>query len=99
MGAEWHTLLDDENVSIAVASAATLLVMKLRASRPGRDDEDIARLLSICDITSIEAADEIYETYYPGEVLEEKAYRILRVVFAKGLPAVPPAPTPPDLSE
>ena len=98
VGAEWHTLLDDEMISISVASAETLLVMKLRASRPGRDDDDIARLLSICGIDSIERADEIYETYYPGEVLEEKAYRILRAIFTQGLPSVPPAPPLPDLT-
>ena len=98
VGADWHVILDNDDISVSVASAETLLVMKLRASRPGRDDDDIARLLSICGIHSVEAADELFESFYRGEVLEEKAYRIFRTIFDRGLPSIPEAPTPPSLN-
>lgn len=93
---EWEPLYDDGEVSVWVASARMLLAMKLRASRPGRDDDDIANLLAICKISHPDDAEELYEEFYPGEVLEPKAYRILNVVFAQGLPEIPTPP--PDAS-
>lgn len=62
------------------------------ASRPGRDDDDIANLLAICDIANSDDAGELYEEFYPGEMLEQKAHRILDVVFAQGLPEIPEEP-------
>ena len=70
--------------------------MKLQASRAGRDDDDIANLLAICEVVDSAHAAELYECYYPGEVLPEKATRILGAIFAQGLPAVPAAPARPD---
>ena len=95
--AEWEPLFDDGEISVWAASAETLLAMKLRASRPGRDTDDIADLMGICGIDSVEAAEELYESFYRGEVLEPKAYRILDAILARGTPAAPTAPPPPDL--
>ena len=92
----WEPLYSDAGISIWVASAPALLAMKLKASRPGRDDDDIANLLVICDISTVEQADELYENFYPGEVLEDKAYRMLDALFAQGLPEKPEAPAPPS---
>lgn len=89
---EWEPLYDDGEVSVWVASARMLLAMKLRASRPGRDDDDIANLLAICEVADSDDAGELYEEFYPGEILEPKAHRILTVVFAQGLPEIPKAP-------
>jgi hypothetical protein len=50
-----------------------LLAMKLRASRGRRDADDIAFLLERCDIESIDHAADLYEHYYPREVLSERA--------------------------
>lgn len=89
---EWEPLYDDGEVSVWVASARMLLAMKLRASRPGRDEDDIASLLAICKIANSDDAGELYEEFYPGEILEPKAHRILKVVFATGLPEIPELP-------
>ena len=69
-----------------------MLAMKLRASRPGRDEDDIANLLAICEVANSDDAGELYEEFYPGEILEPKAHQILNVVFAKGLPKIPESP-------
>jgi hypothetical protein len=94
--AEWEPLYDDGDVGIWVASAGTLLAMKLRASRPARDDDDIASLLAICGIDNEQDAADHYERYYPGEILEPKAERMLRTIFARGLPDRPAAPVTPS---
>ena len=86
------TAYDDGEVSVWVASARMLLAMKLRASRPGRDDEDIANLLSICAIADVDETEDLYEEFYPGEMLEPRAHRILKLVFSQGLPPTPATP-------
>lgn len=45
----------------------------------------------------IEQADTHYESFYPGEVLADKAYRLLTVLFDQGLPEKPDRPPAPDL--
>ncbi len=71
--------------------------MKLKAGRRGRDDEDVAVLLAHLEISTVEEAEEIFEEQYPGELPPDSAYRMLKEIFAIGLPAVT---TPPrvDLS-
>jgi hypothetical protein len=71
---EWETIFNENGIVIQVASAEALLVMKLRANRPGRDTDDIHQLLALCNIDSIQAADELYEEYYPGELLPDRAW-------------------------
>ncbi|CAN5334678.1 hypothetical protein BH11ACT3_BH11ACT3_18890 [soil metagenome] len=91
----WEQIYDDAGISISVGAPEMLLAMKLNASRPGRDEGDIARLLRICSISDVTAAEDLFESFYPGEVLQVKAYRILTVVFSTGLPdAVDPPATP-----
>jgi hypothetical protein len=97
--ASWYPIFNDGNVSVWVASAETLLAMKLRASRSGRDTDDIADLMAICGITSATEADVLYESFYPGEVLEPKAYRILNAIVTAGVPAVPATPPPANLRQ
>jgi hypothetical protein len=43
--------------------------MKLKANRGRRDAEDVARLLAVCKVTTVEQAQQIYESYQPQEVL------------------------------
>lgn len=93
---EWEPLYDDEQIGIWVASAPALLVMKLRASRPGRDDDDVANLLAICGVRKVDAACELYEEYYPGEELPDRALLMLGAILAQGLPEVPAEPRRPD---
>ena len=91
----WEPLYDDDTVSIWVASPGSLLAMKLRAARPARDTDDIATLLAITSITTVEAAEELYEHYFPGELPPDRAYRLLGAIFAMGLPEVPTEPERP----
>ncbi len=95
--AAWDPIFNDGNVSVWVASAEALLAMKLRASRSGRDTDDIADLMAVCGITSATEADDLYESFYPGEVLEPKAYRILDAILAVGVPVARATPPPADL--
>lgn len=94
----WELLYSNGGISIWVASAPALLAMKLQASRAGRDDDDIAKLLTICQVSSREQADELYESYYPGEVLPDKAHRLLDALLAQGLPELPEPPERPTFS-
>lgn len=86
---EWEVLYQDETVTVVVASAEALLVMKLNASRLGRDEQDIATLLSICGVSNMEEAEELMDKYYLGEGLSDKAIRLLTPIFEQGLPPNP----------
>jgi hypothetical protein len=92
---EWRTVFDQDGVTIRLASAEALLAMKLNANRPGRDDEDIAQLLVICGVDSLAGAEEVFEAYYPGDCMTERALRMVDAILDGGLPPrgeLPPAP-------
>ena len=55
------------SLTVKAAGAKTLLAMKLRASRPFKDVDDIAVLLRACQITSVEQAKAVLEEMYDGE--------------------------------
>jgi len=95
--AGWDILYNDNTVSVWVASPECLLAMKLKAARPGRDDDDIALLLSLVDIRSAHAAEQLFEEFYPGEILQHRAFDILKDIFSVGLPPAPVPPPRPDL--
>jgi hypothetical protein len=89
---EWETVYDDGRISIEVASREALLAMKLRANRPGRDTRDIRMLLSLCGVTTLDEAEELYEEFYPGDLLSPRAESIVaRILESPG-----EAPTPWD---
>ena len=94
---EWEVLYANEDITVEVASPRALLAMKLNASRPGRDVQDIANLLAICDIRDLNAAEEVLNDFYPGDGLPDKALRLLEPIFKQGLPAVPASPPAPLL--
>jgi hypothetical protein len=94
---EWESLLDDANVSIEIAPLDALLAMKLHAGRPGRDTDDIAKLLALNDISDVTSAEELFEAFYPGDVLPEKTIALLERIYAIGLPPKPQAPAAPAL--
>ena len=96
---EWHTLHDDGTVVIQVASAEAMLVMKLRANRPGRDERDIANLLAICDVTTLDDAETLYESYYPADLLPDRAVRMVERILQVGLPETPKSPPRPDFGD
>ena len=79
-GAEmWQEVLRDGPVVLYAATTDSLLAMKLHAAR-AKDMSDIEFLLDACAIGSVEAAQEVYETYYPGESLSVRAEA--RVAYA-----------------
>lgn len=71
--------------------------MKLRANRPGRDTNDIRQLLSLCGIATLEAAEGLYEDYYPGDGLSDRAVGMVERILDGGLPEHVPSPGPIDL--
>jgi len=92
---DWQPLLDDSNVSIAVAPIDALLAMKLQAARPGRDLDDIAVLLTLNQIEDTASADELYESFYPGDALPARTVETIDQMLRDGLPVKPSPPLPP----
>lgn len=94
----WEPLHDDDLVSIWVATPGSLLAMKLRAARPSRDADDIAMLLALLDISTVDEAEAVFEHYFPGELPPEPAYALLTSIFSIGVPPPPRPPTPPSFT-
>lgn len=92
---EWEVLYQDDTVTVVVASAEALLALKLRASRLGRDEQDIATLLSVCGVSSFDAVEELMDKYYLGDGISDKAMRLLTAIYQQGLPPNPKPPAPP----
>lgn len=86
---EWESIYNKDGIEIQVASAEALLVMKLLSNRPGRDTNDIRQLLALCEIRSVSAADELYEAYYPGESLPDRAWDMVESILRGGKLAKP----------
>ncbi len=66
--------------------------MKLRAARPARDTDDIATLLAILSIGTVEEVEQVFEHIFPGELPPERAYQLVDAILVAGLPAVPTRP-------
>lgn len=94
----WEPIHHDDLVTIEVAPADALLAMKLKASRPGRDTDDIRQLLAICGIDSVDAADALFAEFFPGDSLTDRAWRMVERILETGPLVPPPAPPRPDLS-
>ncbi|WP_375388340.1 hypothetical protein [uncultured Amnibacterium sp.] len=94
----WETIHDDGLVVVQVASAETLLAMKLRANRPGRDTDDIRQLLALCEVRTVEAADAFFSEFYPGDALSNRAWRMVTAILEDGPLTKPDPPAPIDLS-
>jgi hypothetical protein len=95
---DWEPIFDDDNVSICVAPIDALLAMKLNAARPGRDTDDIAKLLRLNNIATVEAAEQLFEAFYPADGLPDKAIELLRRIFSVGLPERPTPPAAPNFA-
>ncbi len=91
---EWETIYDKNGIVIQVASKEAMLAMKLRANRPGRDTRDIRLLLALCDIRTLEVAVELYEEFYPGDLLTERAEQMVTAILAGEPTSAPPSPGP-----
>lgn len=91
---EWETIYDKNGIVIHVASKEAMLAMKLRANRPGRDTRDIRLLLALCNIRTLEDAKELYEEFYPGDLLTDRAERMVTAILAGEPTPPPPSPGP-----
>lgn len=89
---EWETLYSRDGISIQVASKEALLAMKLRANRPGRDTRDIRLLMALCEIVTLQEAEDFYEEFYPGDGLTSRAVSIVTAILDDGTNEVPPSP-------
>lgn len=94
---EWEVIYSADGIIVEVASPRALLAMKLNASRLGRDDYDIANLLAICGVADVDSAENLLSDFFPGDGLPDKALRLLKPIFAHGLPEIPVAPPAPAL--
>lgn len=81
--AEWVLIAAVGNVEVYVASAETLLVMKLKAAmrRGLREVGDLRILLELTGITSVDEADELLDAFYPTDSLTEKARDIVQIAL------------------
>lgn len=70
--------LSDASLTVELATQEALLAMKLNASRPGRDDDDIRALMTACGVVTILEADDHFSEFFPGEGLPDKAVFLLR---------------------
>lgn len=93
----WETVYEHKGVSFKVTTPEVMLVMKLAASRTGRDDHDIANLLAITGLSTLTELEELFEEYFPGDVLPQKALRMINSILESGLPEIPEIPLPPIL--
>lgn len=94
---EWDTVYDRHDVVIQVAAKEALLAMKLRANRPGRDTNDIRQLLRLCNVMTLDEAESLYEEFYPGDGLTDRAVAMVTKILQDGLPERVPDPGPIDL--
>ena len=91
---EWETVFDADGILIQVAAKEALLAMKLRANRPGRDTNDIRQLLALCEINTLADAEDLYEDFYPGDSLTDRAVGMVERILAAGLPSSVASPAP-----
>ena len=80
-----------------MASKEALLAMKLRANRPGRDTRDIRLLLGLCGMTTIAEAESLYEDFYSGDSLSDRALQMVTAILADGPIEAPETPPPPAI--
>lgn len=80
---EWVPVYDEAGVVVEVASTETLLAMKLRAGRPGRDVDDIRHPRRLCGISRVKAAEELYEEFYPGDALSNRTLAIVAAILSE----------------
>jgi hypothetical protein len=79
---DWVSFDVRDGVEVRVADAPLLLAMKLRAARGRRDAADIDLLLDACSITTADAANAVFEHYYPEELLPPRAQAQLTARFS-----------------
>ena len=97
--AGWITIHDADGVVVQVADAETLLAMKLYAAqkRGRRELEDLEVLIPAVGLTTVDEAENLYTSFYPGDELTDRTARIVQAVLDLHGAAIP-APPVPDLA-
>jgi hypothetical protein len=80
---EFAIIIDGKNVTVRVAEARLMFVMKLHAARGRRDFDDLDVLAELCSIASREEAVSLYEHSYTDHVLKPAAHRWLDATFSE----------------
>ncbi len=71
-----------DHLTVDVASPEYLLAMKLLASRPEYDSEDIALLYRVLGFTTVAEGLDLVEQAYPGRPLEAKVQFLLEEIVS-----------------
>ena len=79
----WEPYLRSHNVNVYLAPFEDLLIMKLNAARPNRDDEDLRFLIRQFKLDSLDEVSAIYEARCPGEVLSLKAQKLVTQILGE----------------
>lgn len=96
--AEWVTVFRDQDVTVQVADAATLLAMKVHAAqrRGNREADDLAVLVSATGTSTVDEIEDLYDAFYPGDQLTARTHELLTAVLDAQV-ELPSAPILPDL--
>ena len=78
---DWELRFSQHNVEILIARPPLLLAMKLLAGRGRRDYPDIELLVQACGVATVDEAVEIFEHYYPTEVMRPRTLMFLETLF------------------
>lgn len=74
----WRTLLEIGVVCVVVAPPDVLLAMKLLAGRGRRDLPDLGPLIAECEIGTVSAAIELFDSFYPHDEMSRKSLAWLK---------------------
>jgi hypothetical protein len=75
---------DHPNLRVLVTPPEHLLAMKVRAARAARDAGDIRLLLTALEVTTVEAAIEIVDRFFPDEPLSDRSRQLLEDLLDAG---------------
>ncbi|MGM7666216.1 hypothetical protein [Microbacterium sp. A93] len=93
---EWITILDDDGIRIEVASAETLLAMKVFAAqrRGQREAFDLAVLIRTLGLRDADQVERLYGEFYPGDELTPRTFDLIEQII-RNAPASFTPPEPP----
>ena len=87
---DWRPLFLFGSLEVLAADNRTMLAMKIRASRGRRDEPDIALLLQLCEIDTVQAAFSLYEEYFPEDPPPLRARSMVEFLLGGSNEAITP---------
>jgi hypothetical protein len=73
----WQEYFNDGSIIVQVATAEFLLALKLYADRGLRDRQDTEKLIQICELTTIQEIEDIFESYFPDLILKAETREVV----------------------